>query len=182
MRAERWVMLCMFNAVLMNELWIRKGSTTTCGLSLHSTVGRTSTFQKPPDKNRIQWAVGEENSFSLSRNDDVTWQVTHTTLTSTAHHFNPALNQMFRMVLMLTYHIWIGVGPYNCPHALSSLMPRSHQTFCLVRAVRLLGIMFRNRCWPTTFRIITAEDVDGWCQKWPVWPAPQPTMGKTNTF
>ena len=44
-----------------------------------------------------------------------------------------------------------------------SLMPRSHQTFRPVLAVKLLGIMLRNRCWPTTFHIITAENVDGWC-------------------
>jgi hypothetical protein len=30
-------------------------------------------------------------------------------------------------------------------------MPRSHQTFSLVPTVKLLGIMFRNRCWPHHF-------------------------------
>ena len=40
---------------------------------------------------------------------------------------------------------------------------RSHQTFRPVLAVKLLGIMLRNRCWPTTFHTITAEDADGWC-------------------
>ena len=45
----------------------------------------------------------------------------------------------------------------------SSLMPRSHQTFCPVLAVKLLGIMLRNRCWPIAFHTITAEYADGWC-------------------
>jgi len=35
----------------------------------------------------------------------------------------------------------------------------------------LLGIMFRNRCWPTIFHTITAGDAKRWCQKWPVWLA-----------
>jgi hypothetical protein len=35
---------------------------------------------------------------------------------------------------------------------------RSHQTFRPVQAVKLLGIMLRNRCWPTTFHTITARD------------------------
>ena len=44
------------------------------------------------------------------------------------------------------------------------LMPRSHQTFRPVLAVKLLGIMLRNiRCWSTTFHTITAEGADGWC-------------------
>ena len=38
------------------------------------------------------------------------------------------------------------------------LKPRSHQTICLVLAVKLLGIMWRNRCWSTTFRTITSGD------------------------
>ena len=41
------------------------------------------------------------------------------------------------------------------------MAPRSHQSFCPVLAVKLLGIMLRNRCWPTTFHIITVEDADG---------------------
>ena len=43
------------------------------------------------------------------------------------------------------------------------LVPWSRQTFRLVRAMKLLGIMLRNRCWPTTFHTITAGDGDGWC-------------------
>ena len=45
----------------------------------------------------------------------------------------------------------------------TTLMPRSHQTFRPVLAVKLLRIMLRNRCWPTTFHTIIPEDVDGWC-------------------
>jgi hypothetical protein len=44
-----------------------------------------------------------------------------------------------------------------------SVMPRSHQTFYPVTTVKLLGIMFRSRRWPTTFHTITAGDADGWC-------------------
>ena len=48
-------------------------------------------------------------------------------------------------------------------------LPWSHQTFRPVSAVKLLGIMFRNRCWPTTFHTITTGDADGWCLNRPVW-------------
>ena len=52
------------------------------------------------------------------------------------------------------------------------LMPRSNQIFLLVPTVTLLGVMFIDRCWPTTFHTITVEDANGWCQNWPVWSAP----------
>ena len=52
-------------------------------------------------------------------------------------------------------------------------MPPSHQNFRPVPAVILLGIMLKNRCWPTTFHTITTEDADGWCQNWLVWSSPQ---------
>ena len=52
-------------------------------------------------------------------------------------------------------------------------MPPSHQTLRLVPAVKLLGIMFRNRWWPITFHTITAGDVDRWHHNWLVWWAPQ---------
>ena len=45
---------------------------------------------------------------------------------------------------------------------ITPLMPRSHQTSRSVLAVELLGIMLRNRWWPTTFLTITAGDDDGW--------------------
>ena len=48
------------------------------------------------------------------------------------------------------------------------VMPRSHQTFRSVSTVKLLGIMFRIRCWPTTFQPFITRDADGWCQNWPV--------------
>ena len=56
-------------------------------------------------------------------------------------------------------------------------MPRSHQTFRPVLAVKLMGIMFKNRWWATGFHTITAEDADEWCQKWPVWSTPQLNHG-----
>ena len=64
-------------------------------------------------------------------------------------------------------------------------MPWSHQTFRPVPAVKILEIMLRNRCWPTTFCTITTEDVDGWCVNWLVWSTPQCPMrsellGKSN--
>ena len=40
------------------------------------------------------------------------------------------------------------------------LMPRSHQTFRPVLAVKLLGIILRNRCWSTPFHTITTEDAE----------------------
>ena len=40
------------------------------------------------------------------------------------------------------------------------LMPQSHQIFHMVLVMKLLGIVLRNRCWPTTFHTITAEDAD----------------------
>ena len=36
------------------------------------------------------------------------------------------------------------------------LMPRSHQTFSPVPTMKLLGIMFRNRCWPIIFHTMAA--------------------------
>ena len=52
------------------------------------------------------------------------------------------------------------------------LMLWSHQTFCPDPAVKLLGILFRNRCWSTTFHYVTTGDANGWCQKWPMWSSP----------
>ena len=46
------------------------------------------------------------------------------------------------------------------------LVSQSHQTFHLVPAVKLLGIMLRNRCRPTTFHTIATEDADGWSHTW----------------
>ena len=37
------------------------------------------------------------------------------------------------------------------------LMARSHQNFPFVPAMKLLRIMLRNRCWPTTFHIIISR-------------------------
>ena len=51
-------------------------------------------------------------------------------------------------------------------------MSHSHQTFHPIIAVKLLWIMFRNTCWPTTFHTITVRDADGGCHKQPVWLTP----------
>lgn len=52
-------------------------------------------------------------------------------------------------------------------------MPWSHQNLRPVSVVNFLGIMLRNRWWPTTFHTILAWDADGWCPNWRVWSAPQ---------
>ena len=60
-------------------------------------------------------------------------------------------------------------------HALGGRTPlksRSHQSVRPVLVMELLGIVLRNKCWPTTFHTITVGDVDGWCQNWPVWSTP----------
>ena len=41
------------------------------------------------------------------------------------------------------------------------LMSQSHQCFFPVSAMKLLRIMLRNRCWPTTFHTITIKDAMG---------------------
>ena len=46
---------------------------------------------------------------------------------------------------------------------LSKYVPWWHQIFCSISAVKLLGIMFINKCWSHT---ITAKDVDRWLQMW----------------
>jgi hypothetical protein len=38
--------------------------------------------------------------------------------------------------------------------------PDPHQRFRLVPAVKLLGIMLRNRCWLSLFHIVTTGDAD----------------------
>ena len=48
-----------------------------------------------------------------------------------------------------------------------------HQTFRPVPTLKLLGTMLKSRCWPTHLHTITSGDVNGWCQKWPVWSTPQ---------
>ena len=40
-------------------------------------------------------------------------------------------------------------------------------------AMKLLGIMLRNRWWPTTFLTITTGDADGWCRNCSVRLVPQ---------
>ena len=63
------------------------------------------------------------------------------------------------------------VGPQNRTMGCWELMPRSHQPFCQLPAMKLLRSMLRNRCWPTTFPTITAGEVNtggarsGWCDQ-----------------
>ena len=47
---------------------------------------------------------------------------------------------------------------------LAGVINTSHQTFCSVPGVKVLGITLRNRCWPTAFHTITTGDVDRWCE------------------
>jgi hypothetical protein len=47
----------------------------------------------------------------------------------------------------------------------SWFMPRSHQTFRPVPVAKMLGIMFRNRCWPITCHTNRAGDANGWCDQ-----------------
>ena len=60
------------------------------------------------------------------------------------------------------------VGGVRISQCDQPLMSKSHQTFGLVPAVKLPGIMFKNKCWPTTFHIIITEDAYRWCQNW-IW-------------
>ena len=75
----------------------------------------------------------------------------------------------------------VAMWPNNLAKAQSHcpLMPQSHQTFRSVLAVKLLGIMLRNRWWPTTFLTIPAGDADKWCRNCPVWSAPQQQRTRT---
>ena len=63
----------------------------------------------------------------------------------------------------------------------SKLMPWSHQTFRLVRALKLVGIFLRNRCWLITFHTITAWDADKWCLNQPVWSTPYSQFDQNST-
>ena len=79
---------------------------------------------------------------------------------------------------------------FNRPSRLWTSHARSHQIFHSVLAVKLLGIMLKNRWWPTTFLTITAGDADGWCRNCPVWSAlnlspstaSRKPKGKTNCW
>jgi hypothetical protein len=42
-----------------------------------------------------------------------------------------------------------------------TLTPQSHQNFHPIPTVKLLGIILRNKCWPTTFHTITEMPTDG---------------------
>lgn len=57
---------------------------------------------------------------------------------------------------------WPGylILPVQC----SYMLPWSHQHFHPVLAVKLVGIMLRNRWWLTTCHTITCRIANGWCQ------------------
>jgi hypothetical protein len=59
----------------------------------------------------------------------------------------------------------------------TNLMLQSHQTFRPVLAGKLL----RNRCWPTTFHLITFIDANGWCQMRLVWSTPRSSRIKIGS-
>ena len=64
---------------------------------------------------------------------------------------------------------WLGGLGINLQSPLYLLRPfSSHiqrwiKEGCPVPAVKLLGIMLRNRCWPTNVHTIITGDADGWC-------------------
>ena len=61
----------------------------------------------------------------------------------------------------------------NSHHHSNPIMPQSQQNFRPVPTVKLLQIMFRNSCRPTTVRTVTVGDADGsmLSKLWPVWSA-----------
>ena len=68
--------------------------------------------------------------------------------------------------------------PWNCwglcleiyvGQPLGIFMLRSHQNIHPVRVLKSLGIMLRNRCWPTAFHNIIAGNANRWRQKQLVW-------------
>ena len=69
------------------------------------------------------------------------------------------------MFQLRTREQWAKSLSRSCPNHIKPFRPLS--------TVKLLRIMLRNRwCRSTTFHIITAWDVDGWCHKWLVWSTP----------
>ena len=59
-----------------------------------------------------------------------------------------------------TIYLFICTRPTSYFHErghIRSLMPRSHQKFLSPPAVKLLGIMFRNRCWSILFTLLQVE-------------------------
>ena len=64
----------------------------------------------------------------------------------------------------------VSVGTSRCDRP---LMPWSHQNLCMIPALELLKSMITNRCWPTTFHIVSTRDVNGWYHIRPAWLAPR---------
>jgi hypothetical protein len=63
-----------------------------------------------------------------------------------------------------------------------NLMSQSQQTLHLVPATKLLEIILRNKCWPTTFHTITVRDANGWCWKWLVWSTPHTELNMSASI
>ena len=92
-----------------------------------------------------------------------------------------SLSDVFSSVLFCALFVLLlgwGAGcccqrPLVLGRLLMTLTPQSHQTFRPVPTVNLLGIMFKNRCWPSTSHTVKAEDADRWWLNSPVWSTPQ---------
>lgn len=93
-------------------------------------------------------------------------------------HYNPStIPNLVSKIHFQTLYISSCIEKHKCNHDIelwgrSMFMPQPHQNLYLVPTVTLLGIMLRNRWWPTTFHTVTAGDANGWCLNWLVWSAP----------
>ena len=93
-------------------------------------------------------------------------------------HYNPStIPNLVSKIHFQTLYIFSCIEKHKCNHDIelwgrSMFMPQPHQNLYLVPTVTLLGIMLRNRWWPTTFHTITAGNADGWCLNWLVWSSP----------
>ena len=72
---------------------------------------------------------------------------------SMSHSLRKKTNVMFVSIHFTNFNFNGRWDNCNIP----AFMPRSHQIFRSVLAVKLLGIMFRNRWWPTTFSLLQPE-------------------------
>ena len=59
---------------------------------------------------------------------------------------------------ILASHMYSHCNAMLAFNSRSHLMLWSRQTLCPLLVVKVLGIMLRNRCWPTTFHTITNRD------------------------
>ena len=67
---------------------------------------------------------------------------------------------------------------------LGILMPWSHQTYCAVLAVKLMGIMLRNRYWPIIYHTVTLiiEDAHGCLPRTGRCDEPLSQLGRDNPY